>query len=119
MIRSFHYAAYSVLFKKTNVSKEERESLQKAADAWYKAVTSLFLRSYLETVANSRILPSDKSALSVLLDAYLLDKAIYELGCELNNRPQWVSIPLKGIEDLIGIRADAITSAPPKNLTVQ
>jgi len=118
MIRSFHYAAYSVLFKKSNVSKEGRDFLQRTADLWYKTVAALFLKSYLKTVAHSAILPSDKNALSVLLDAYLLDKAIYELGYEINNRPQWVAIPLKGIEDLIGVRAEVI-STPPKNITVQ
>ncbi|MDA4129999.1 MAG: putative maltokinase, partial [Thaumarchaeota archaeon] len=117
MIRSFHYAAYSVLFKKTSVKKEDRELLLKAADVWYKAVTSLFLKSYLNTVGKSPILPSDKNALSVLLDAYLIDKAVYELGYEINNRPQWISIPLKGIEDLVGVKTDLVSA--PKNIAAQ
>ncbi|MDA4112072.1 MAG: maltose alpha-D-glucosyltransferase [Thaumarchaeota archaeon] len=117
MIRSFHYAAFSVLLKKNNISKDDRELYVKAAEVWYKTVSGLFLRSYLNTVANSPILPSDKKALSVLLNAYLLEKSVYELGYELNNRPQWVAIPLKGIEDLIGIKMDVISA--PKNIPAQ
>ncbi len=40
--------------------------------------------------------------LQVLLESYLLEKAIYELGYELNNRPDWVSIPISGILHVMG-----------------
>jgi maltose alpha-D-glucosyltransferase/alpha-amylase len=39
--------------------------------------------------------------LSVLLNAYLLEKAAYELGYELNNRPDWVRLPLRGITEIL------------------
>jgi maltose alpha-D-glucosyltransferase/alpha-amylase len=44
----------------------------------------------------------------VLLDALLLEKAIYELGYELNNRPEWVKIPLQGIQQLLGAEEQKI-----------
>lgn len=118
MVRSFHYAALSVVLKDNNPKIKENSDLAlRAATMWYRAVSALYLHSYLSTVAGSRILPSDKTALSVLLDAYLLEKVIYELGYELNNRPDWISIPIKGLEDLLGIEiqpqvAAALTPSP-------
>jgi maltose alpha-D-glucosyltransferase/alpha-amylase len=46
--------------------------------------------------------PQERDELKALLDAFVLDKAIYELGYELNNRPDWVTIPLHGIEQIVG-----------------
>ncbi len=105
MIRSFHYAALSVVLKSNNPKVKENSALAlRAAMTWYKAVSALFLHSYLSAVNGSHILPSDREAMSVLLDSYLLDKAIYELGYELNNRPDWISIPIRGLEDFLGLQ---------------
>jgi maltose alpha-D-glucosyltransferase/alpha-amylase len=38
----------------------------------------------------------------MMLDIYLLDKAVYELNYEINNRPTWLRIPLCGVLDLLG-----------------
>jgi maltose alpha-D-glucosyltransferase / alpha-amylase len=111
MIRSFHYAALSVVLRNNNSKiKENPELAIRATTIWYKAVGSLFLRSYLKTVEGSQILPTDKTAVSVLLDAYLLEKVVYELGYELNNRPDWISIPIKGLEDLLGLQLQLVSS---------
>jgi len=113
MIRSFHYAAMSVVLKNNNSKIKENPDLAlNAARVWYKAVSSLFLRSYISTVSGSSILPADNSGLSVLLDSYLLEKVIYELGYELNNRPDWISIPIKGLEDLLGLQQQLAVSTP-------
>lgn len=60
-----------------------------------------FLREYLSGVESADLLPRAQEDVRVLLDALLLDKAIYELGYELNNRPDWVRIPLDGILQLL------------------
>jgi maltose alpha-D-glucosyltransferase/alpha-amylase len=52
----------------------------------------------LPAAAETPIVPHEKDELRVLLDTYLLEKAIYELGYELNNRPDWLKIPLQGIQ---------------------
>jgi maltose alpha-D-glucosyltransferase/alpha-amylase len=49
----------------------------------------------------SDLLPEQRHELSVLLDAHLLEKAVYEIGYELNNRPDWVAVPLRGVLSLI------------------
>jgi maltose alpha-D-glucosyltransferase / alpha-amylase len=60
-----------------------------------------FLRSYLDTVRDASFIPTDRSDLALMLNAFLLEKAIYEVSYELNNRPDWVTIPLQGINDLL------------------
>jgi maltose alpha-D-glucosyltransferase/alpha-amylase len=73
------------------------EGLAGWADAVYRWLGSAFLRGYLETVEGSNLVPEDQRQLRWLLDALLLDKAAYELEYELNNRPDWVEIPLRGL----------------------
>ena len=59
------------------------------------------LRGYRLAAAEAEFLPSDDREWAILLDAFLLQKAFYELNYELNNRPDWVAIPLKGIVSLL------------------
>ncbi len=101
MIRSFHYAAHSALRAQTAAGPDASVRLEPWARLWYVWVSSAFLQSYLQTAAASSLLPEDREDLQVLLDVYLLDKAFYELGYELNNRPDWVGIPLTGILHLL------------------
>jgi len=60
-----------------------------------------YLRAYLEVTDKALFLPKSKQELQTLLDIFLLEKAAYELGYELNNRPTWVRIPLEGILQLL------------------
>ena len=50
-------------------------------------------------------MPKSPDELRVLLNAFQMEKAVYELGYELNNRPDWLRVPLAGIEQLLGIEA--------------
>ena len=63
-------------------------------------MTAEYLDSYRKVTAGSSILPVEETSFRRLLDVYLLDKALYELVYELNNRPAWVRIPLAGILQL-------------------
>jgi maltose alpha-D-glucosyltransferase/alpha-amylase len=69
-------------------------------------VSAAFLGAYLESAAGAPYLPDDDGDLTVLLETALLEKAVYELGYELNNRPDWVLIPLLGIRDLLAAAED-------------
>ena len=103
MIRSFHYAAYFALRGQTSTvpRPEDLPVLEKWAWAWYLWVSAAFLKSYLEIMADTPVLPQDPEGLKTLLDAYLVDKAIYEVNYELNNRPDWVGLPLQGILQVV------------------
>jgi maltose alpha-D-glucosyltransferase/alpha-amylase len=101
MIRSFHYAAYSGLFLNDQVRKEDMNKLLPFAEQWYHYMSGFFMGAYLETVRDSDFIPKDKEDLEIMLQTYILEKAIYELGYELNSRPDWVVIPLKGIKAIM------------------
>ncbi|MDY6856297.1 MAG: putative maltokinase, partial [Thermodesulfobacteriota bacterium] len=103
MIRSFHYAAHMSLFKEASLRPEDIPPLEQWADLWYKGISGIFLRSYLDTVSDALFLPSQEEELNAMLQAFLMEKAVYELGYELNNRPDWIIIPIKGIEDLLEV----------------
>ncbi len=103
MIRSFHYAAHSALLHQASLAlkPEDLPALEYWAQFWYVWVSSSFLMSYLNGVEQAQLLPADPEQLKILLDAYLLEKAVYEIGYELNNRPDWLKVPLQGILQLL------------------
>jgi maltose alpha-D-glucosyltransferase / alpha-amylase len=100
MMRSFQYAAYSALWQPA-MRAEDVPFLERWADLWYRQMSSVFLQSYLQTTAGAIFVPQNQEDLQVLLEAYLLDKAVYEIGYELNNRPDWVVIPIRGIKHIL------------------
>ena len=103
MIRSFDYAAHASIFGTTSapVRPEDRPVLEPWADFWTKWVSASFLGSYLETAKEAAFLPASREELDILLSALLLEKSVYELGYELDNRPDWVKIPIRGIQRLL------------------
>ena len=101
MIRSFHYAIYGALLRESSVRPEDVPVLRPWTDLWYRYVSGFFLRSYLDMAGSAQFIPREKEELELLLKIFLLEKAVYELGYELNNRPEWVVIPVKGIRDLL------------------
>lgn len=78
------------------------ELLMPWAEHWAMLVSRVFLGAYLETCKGAGFIPTDDQDLRVLLEAFILDKAIYEVGYELNNRPGWVTIPVRGILQILG-----------------
>jgi maltose alpha-D-glucosyltransferase/alpha-amylase len=103
MLRSFHYAAYAALFARQTQETEpdDFDLLESWADCWYYWVCAAFARAYLDIAGRGDFLPRRREELQMLLGIHLLEKAVYELGYELNNRPDWVKIPLRGIQQLL------------------
>jgi maltose alpha-D-glucosyltransferase/alpha-amylase len=113
MLRSFEYAAYSEMTHQLQVGalgNADFKTMEPWTVFWQTWCSWAFLRGYLETANGTAVLPKDPEELRVLLDAFSLEKAIYELGYELDNRPNWVFIPLHGISQIAGIGAPAATS---------
>jgi maltose alpha-D-glucosyltransferase/alpha-amylase len=102
MIRSFHYAGYSALFNSGVFRPEDMAFLQSWVEPWYCYVSGVFFNSYLHAAGQSPIIPQEKEEREILLQSYLLSKAIFELAYEVNHRPQWAVIPIAGINSLIG-----------------
>ena len=108
MLRSFHYAAYTALARHASEESGPAEAdaeLASAARCWQAWVSARFLSEYLSLASQAGFLPDTERESKILLDAYLLDKACYELGYELNNRPDWVKLPLEGILQILGARS--------------
>jgi maltose alpha-D-glucosyltransferase/alpha-amylase len=104
MLRSFHYAAHSALLtgeERGLVHTEDLPYLESWLEFWYLWVGAVFLKTYLKVSKNGRFLPDTRAETRVLLDAFMLEKSIYELGYELNNRPDWIKIPIRGIRRLL------------------
>ena len=81
MLRSFHYAAYTALLDQSaGVRPEDLPALAPWAQFWTTWVSVSFLQAYLAVTAQAGFLPQEAEALQILLDAYLLEKALYELA---------------------------------------
>jgi maltose alpha-D-glucosyltransferase/alpha-amylase len=100
MLRSFSYAAFVALTKYTSRRPEDYAQLESWARLWESSVSGEFLRAYKEAVDGAPIIPAAPEDFDRVLGIYMLDKALYELVYELNNRPAWIRIPLHGILSL-------------------
>ena len=97
MLRSFHYAAHSAL----GSFPEPRAALGPHAERWHARARAAFLSAWIETTTGASFLPAQRAEFARLLDAFLLEKALYEIAYELNNRPAWLGIPLRGAVEIL------------------
>ena len=107
MFRSFHYVAHYGLLESRTVRPQDRETLGAFADLWSARASQAFLNAYLSAAAKASFVPADRADLRALLGSYAIYKALYELRYELNNRPKWAAIPLRGLLQLMGQKAPA------------
>ena len=83
------------------LAEEDLPELQPWAAFWYRWVSADYLKAYLEALRPSDLLPQAKAHTAVLLEAYLLTRALEESAAELSYRPEWVQIPLRGVLNLM------------------
>jgi maltose alpha-D-glucosyltransferase/alpha-amylase len=105
MLRSLSYAAYAALFAFIRTRPEDMGRLEPWATFWQHWISVRFVQSYLAAAAGASFLPPERRALATLLEAFVLDKALYELHYELNNRLDWVRIPLQSSLRLLEIHS--------------
>jgi maltose alpha-D-glucosyltransferase/alpha-amylase len=98
MMRSFHYAAFGKILLNENYRQQDLEFLEQWAEQWQHYISRFFVGAYLEKMGYGTKLSNEDD---ILIRTYLIEKAIYELGYELNGRPDWVIIPLRGIYYLV------------------
>lgn len=104
MLRSFHYAAFGVLtmpLPGAHIRPEDKEQLEPWAQHFFHTCGRAFLSAYLSHADGAPFSSGDPQQLQTLLEIHLLEKALYELVYELNNRPQWAELPLRGLLSLL------------------
>jgi trehalose synthase-fused probable maltokinase len=101
-LRSLSYAAATVARALPSaIPDEEREQLTNALKQWRVNAARNFVQAYLNAAAGLASLPKSRDETAILLNFFVLEKALYEIAYELANRPDWVAIPLAGVVSLI------------------
>jgi maltose alpha-D-glucosyltransferase/alpha-amylase len=101
MMRSFDYAMRMALAEHRTLDLVRQNTLRVWSDAWLDAVRTAFLDSYRDTLGESPLAPRDPVSFQRVLSVFELEKAVYELGYEMNNRPAWIWIPIQGIRTIL------------------
>ncbi|HEX6926050.1 MAG TPA: maltose alpha-D-glucosyltransferase [Longimicrobiaceae bacterium] len=102
MLRSFDYAVRTAIVDHLTDSILVRSTLENWAEAWLREVRATFLAAYRQETEGAPFVPEDSEHLRRILRVFELEKAIYELGYEMNNRPDWIWVPVAGIRELTG-----------------
>ena len=104
MLRSFNYAVLTKL-RGGALRPEDAVQLKPWGRYWEFWISVSYLSGYFDVTRQSGLLPKAREELNLLMNILLLDKAIYELRYELDNRPDWVAVPIEGILELIKTKA--------------
>jgi maltose alpha-D-glucosyltransferase/alpha-amylase len=101
MLRSFDYAGMVALAQSTTERPADRLRLEPAVRAWEQETEAAFLEGYRAAIADAATYPADEEVRQHLLRLFLIEKCLYEIRYELNNRPAWVGIPVQGLLRLL------------------
>jgi maltose alpha-D-glucosyltransferase/alpha-amylase len=101
LMRSIDYAGVAALDRVVDGPPEEKARLTQAVDAWRDLCVDAALTAYRDTLAQHPLWPDHAGEAARLLDFFVLEKAIYEIGYELSNRPAWLHVPLTGVSRLL------------------
>ena len=105
MLRSFDYAAHAALRQATADGTGDRATFLPQVSDWEQKTRTAFLEGYVAAVGDSPSYPADPEQAKALLELFTLEKACYELRYELDNRPDWIEIPLGGLRELLSLPA--------------
>lgn len=101
LFRSFHYAIYATIFNEGEHFPYEQKDLFAAGELLYRYMIGVFLNTYTDVVRNANINIGYEQERVFMLKYSMLEKAVYELGYEMNARPRWAVIPLEGIASIM------------------
>ena len=104
LLRSVDYAGRSALdtaVARGLVAEADRAQVDDSRSAWTRATCATIIDSYLTAAADAGLVPTDRAGADLLLDAYALQKGLYEVRYELANRPDWVHWPLAAVAEMI------------------
>ena len=101
MVRSFHYAAYGSSLLNTQIRSEDIKAFLPFIELWFHHVNDFFIKSYMKTLNDAPNIPDNNEHIGILLETFLLKRAIYELNYELNYRLDWILMPLQGIMSIM------------------
>jgi maltose alpha-D-glucosyltransferase / alpha-amylase len=104
MVRSVDYAAALAVENNHEQPEEKRAAIEKAVRAWQEETTQAFLSGYRQASVDLPSLPKDAQTWQQLLELFLIEKALYEVRYEINMRPNWVGVPLRGLMALVRTR---------------
>jgi maltose alpha-D-glucosyltransferase/alpha-amylase len=108
MVRSLHYVSYAVLFGQVPgiVAGADAQQLEKWADAWRNCMSAVLVKSYFEPAGNSETLPNSMKERRILIRTYMIETCLKEIMHELEYRPNWLRIAVRGLLDLLDVRAE-------------
>ncbi|HEY2895283.1 MAG TPA: putative maltokinase [Pirellulales bacterium] len=101
MLRSFHYVGCTVA--SSMVDHRDAQKIERITAAWYFWMSVVFVAAYRRSAAGGVFLPANDEQFDAILSECLLEKATYELKYELNNRPDWVYLPVTALCELLGL----------------
>jgi len=102
MLRSFNYATWAALFRREALRPGALDQVAPWARDWEEHVIAGFMEGYRETIAGAPVWPAADGEAERLIDAFVLEKALYEIAYEAANRPAWIAIPLEGLSRVLG-----------------
>ena len=101
IFRSFHYAIYATIFNNGDQYPHSNEELFRAGELLYRYFIGGVLGTYVTLIQENNLSIGYSHERVFLLKYCMLEKAVYELGYEMNSRPKWAVIPLEGILGII------------------
>ncbi len=96
VIRSLDYAATAALLRIVKPAPEELAKLDSFLDQWRTKASLAFYAGVRATIGTGGLWPQDDATARRLLQFFVVEKAIYEIGYELANRPDWIAVPVAG-----------------------
>jgi maltose alpha-D-glucosyltransferase / alpha-amylase len=101
LIRSIDYSATAALERALKSAPDEQGKISRALDEWREHSVTAALGAYREFMADPRLWPGEAGEADRLLDFFLLEKACYEIEYEIAHRPDWLRVPLAGMQRIL------------------